>query len=71
MNLGEYASASVILNHILNIDSINVEALNNKGFLYYNLKMYDLAISSYERLLEVQPNCLDAMINLGKALIEK
>ena len=43
------------MNHSITIDPYFKEAYYNKGFICYNLKQYDEAIESFNKVIEIDP----------------
>lgn len=43
----------------------NPEAYNNMGMLYADLQQFDLALASYSKALELNPNSVEAYNNMG------
>ena len=50
---------------VLSINSENEEALLEKGNLYSKENTDNLAIQSYKKALDVNPNNVDALMNMG------
>jgi tetratricopeptide (TPR) repeat protein len=50
---------------ILNIDSKNIKALNNKGFIHQNLGNFKEALELYYKALEVDPSYPLTLLNIG------
>jgi tetratricopeptide (TPR) repeat protein len=51
------------------LDLFNYAAYNNRGYAYFKLEMYELAIADCNKMIELEPNDVDARINKTEALI--
>ena len=61
----DYKHALECYNYVLNMDSENIIALNNKGFILYLLSKYDEAIEIFNRVLSIKKNHVSSL--LGKS----
>tara|TARA_R110002096_G_scaffold416576_2_gene619440 strand:- start:282979 stop:285336 length:2358 start_codon:yes stop_codon:yes gene_type:complete len=64
---GDHDEASQIISEILEIDSVNVAALEMRGSIYLNNNMYDNAIQDLRIVLNETPNSVRASILLSRA----
>lgn len=55
----------------LNLSANNAVVHGNLACVYYEQGLIDLAIDTYRRAIELQPNFPDAYCNLANALKEK
>lgn len=55
----------------LNLSASNAVVHGNLACVYYEQGLIDLAIDTYRRAIELQPNFPDAYCNLANALKEK
>jgi tetratricopeptide (TPR) repeat protein len=66
---GKYSEALQEYRKALEVEPEYPEALNNIGFIYFQLKSYDLAAQTYERALALNPDDEDLLFNLAVAYI--
>lgn len=64
-SMGEYNLALDYYNKVLDIDSKNIIALNNKGFMLYLSNKYDDSINIFNQVLSIQNNYVGSL--LGKS----
>ncbi len=65
INLERYNEAIKILKEAKNLDEKNIFVLNNLGLAYYFLKDYELSEWYFNRILDIKPAFLNALINLS------
>ncbi|MEH2057462.1 MAG: tetratricopeptide repeat protein [Nostoc sp.] len=53
---------------VIALESKLVETYNNLGYTLEQEGKFDEAVTCYQKALELQPNCLEADVNLGNAL---
>jgi len=68
--LGEFKQAISYLDQILEIDPINLDALNSKGGALIKLGRMEEAVTYFDKVLEADPNHVGALINKGVYLAE-
>lgn len=62
---GNLTEAIKLLNKALAKNPAGIEALNNRGFDYLELKQYDKSKANFGRMLELDRNCPGAYYALG------
>ncbi|MEC7701501.1 MAG: tetratricopeptide repeat protein [Pseudomonadota bacterium] len=69
LNLAKkYNTAIETFDKILSLDSANVEALNRKATTLWQMNLHQQAEDTAKRALELAPDNLDGLLNLGLAL---
>jgi tetratricopeptide (TPR) repeat protein len=62
---GNLPAAINYLDKALEINPKDIGALNNRGYDYLELKKYDLAKSSFQKMVDLDNNCPGAYYGLG------
>ena len=65
INLERYTEAIKILEKAKKLNEKNIFVLNNLGLAYYFLKDYELSEWYFNRILDIKPDFLNALINLS------
>ena len=65
---GNFQEAKKIYQKIIKIDPNHVQAHNNLGVLFNDLKDYQKAKNCYEKTIQLDPNFADAHYGLGLVL---
>ena len=66
---GDFLSAAGHLEKAIHIDPVFVQAHNNLGATYVNLREYDSAVIQFQKAIELAPNLEEPYHNLGLALL--
>ena len=66
---GDFLSAAGHLEKAIHIDPVFVQAHNNLGATYVNLREYDSAVIQFQKAIELAPNLEEPYRNLGLALL--
>ena len=68
INANNREDAIILLNKAINLEPNRSEAYNNRGLAYYGNGDIEKAISDYRKSMEIDPNYISAMVNMGNAL---
>ncbi|MEM7510703.1 MAG: tetratricopeptide repeat protein [Bacteroidota bacterium] len=71
MRMNDYSSAEGHYNHILMIDSENLEALSAKGSLIAHQGRFDEAIADFNEIIEIDPEYSEAYYNRGLVYLRR
>lgn len=63
----QYNEALKILNNIIEIEPTNIEALNNRGYIYDITKNPNEAINDYNKIMKIDPQNTITLTNLSRA----
>ncbi len=53
-------------NNTLELNSVHVQAYNNRGIVYHNLKNYDQALQSYTKAIQLNPKYAEAYLDRAR-----
>jgi tetratricopeptide (TPR) repeat protein len=67
-NNNKHDSAILILNQILVKDSVNIDALINRGVAYHYTKQYQKAIADFDHVIRIDSNQPDVWLKKGQVL---
>ncbi len=70
-NEGKLEEAKVLYERVIKADPRHVSALNNLGVIFMNRKMYQQAVISYKKALNIRYNYVDAHYNLACLYAQK
>jgi KaiC/GvpD/RAD55 family RecA-like ATPase len=65
---GKWGQALQIINDVLSVDPFNQAALQTRGDIYLEREKYELAIESYQSLIELDPGLDAPWVGVGEAL---
>ena len=67
---GIYEKAIADLSFVLQTDSLNLEALKERGDYAFAIKQYDSALIDYQKLMQLKPNHADVENDVANTLVE-